>query len=151
MRKKPVERHSNHAFLQENGRRLTRSHQCPPCVAPVTEMPGKTGCQQCGTRSPRCKCLVCWCLFMRICAFTLCCRPHAVVFHGMPAAQCAAANVFRIVYLPACTICKLRAPYGNGMVGRSLNYVFGNVINICNWRVSPKAGAVEMVLCAGIW
>lgn len=73
-------------------------------VAPVTEMPCKTGCQQRGTRSPRCKCFVCWCLFMRICAFTLCCRPHAVVFHGMPATQCTVANVFGIVYLPVCVL-----------------------------------------------
>lgn len=88
---------------------------------------------------------------MRICAFTLCRGPHAVLFHGMPDTQCTVANVFGIVYLPVCTICELLAPYGNGMVGRPLNYVFGNIIHICNWRASPKAGGVEMVLCAGIW
>lgn len=72
-------------------------------------------------------------------------------FTALAATQCTVANVFGIVYLPVCTISKLRAPYGNGMVGRSLNYVFGNIINICNWRASPKAGGVEMVLCAGVW
>lgn len=87
---------------------------------------------------------------MCICAFTLRCRPHAVLFHGMPATQCTVANVFGVVYMPVCTICELCAPYGNGMVGQSLNYVFGNIINICNWRASPKAGGVAMVLCAGI-